>query len=224
MSVDDKLTTILVQIGETRGKVNSICEDLIYVKNRIHNLVSKDDCVITRTLENASYNKTIIEIREELSKQCSDLKDTAYNQKNSRTVTYNNPSDISQILAERAEGKRKIIAWYLGTSTIIVGLISTCGITTYKVSVAVDNMRSVIQQQPILVKNEVERATYRILSNSDFTVAPKTAGTLREELNSEKEKKINKKLLNHIRKLPTSKKVTQTKATRSSTTEQKNIK
>lgn len=179
MSIEDKLTTILIQIGETKGKVTSICEDLAYVKRQINDLVSKEDCAIARKSLNEICAKSMVELQEELANQLPDLIKNAISVKDAKLIPCIESEDLAKIITDRAETRRKLFAWYLGTGAIIVGLVSTCGIAAYKISVSVDKMYTSVQAQPDLIKNEVERITCltRSISNTDF----KSVNTIKKE-------------------------------------------
>ncbi len=177
MQDGDKLSAILLQVGETKGKVSGMAEDLASVKKTMDMVVRRDECSGKHRIMEEALSRSISDMKEELRRGIIDIKRTTSQNvaisPQMLTAANNTPSnpfdtaDIEQALQERAEERaekrRKLIAWYLGFAVAIIGLTGTMGAFIHKTVLTLDKIQTVVASQPQELKEQLQKNAPKVV-------------------------------------------------------------
>lgn len=171
MGDDDKLSAILMQVGETKGKVDAISGDVATIKSRMQVVVTRGECTGKHKLLEQSLARTMTEVKEDLRQGIKDIKKGSEEHPCitpamlAAAVTPHEltPAEMEAVLAarayERAEKRRKLVAWYVGTALAVCGLLGVLGGAVYKVVVTLDKVQSVVAAQPAEMRRQLQSST-----------------------------------------------------------------
>lgn len=174
MSDDDKLTAILLQVGETKGKVSGMCDDLAHIKGKMSSVVTRTECTGKHKMMEEALARTLGEVKQELRQGIAEIKQKTTGQAHPaitpemlRAAAAAPPHDLTPEEMEaalaaraedRAEKRRKLITWYLGTAVVGLGLLGTIGTFVWKTVLTLDKVQQTMASQPTALRREIEQA------------------------------------------------------------------
>lgn len=173
MSEDDKLTLILMQVGETKGKVGEMASDLVLIKGKMGSVVTRGECTGKHRMLSENLAGSMGEMKEELRRGIAELKKGTGQHFQSITPAMlaaaaaapaheMSPAEMESALAarteERAEKRRKLITWYIGTTALLLGLLGTTGAFVYKMVLTLDRVQTAMASQPSALRREIQQA------------------------------------------------------------------
>jgi len=184
MGEDDKLSAILMQVGETKGKVDAISGDVATIKSRMQVVVTRGECTGKHKLLEQSLAHTMTEVKEDLRQGIKEIKRGSEEHPSITPAMLAaavkphelTPAEMEAVLAdraaERAEKRRKLITWYVGMAVAACGLLGTLGAFVYKVVVALDKVQSVVAAQPAEMRRQIQSASKQVVYVPVPTVVP----------------------------------------------------
>jgi len=171
-------TTILLaikgEVGETKGKVSGMCDDLATIKGKMDQVVTRTECTGKHAATEASLSKAVDGVRDDLRRGLADIKKGS--RVDHQAITPEmlataaaapphvmTPVEMEAILGERAEvraeHKRKLVTWYLGTGAALLGVLGTFGGFVYKTVLTLDKVQNAVASQPSELRREIQQAT-----------------------------------------------------------------
>jgi len=170
-------TTILLaikgEVGETKGKVSGMCDDLASIKGKMDSVVTRTECAGKHASTEAALARAVDGVRDDLKQGIAAIKKGTGQSHQAITPEMlaaaaaapphvTSPAEMETALncraEERSERKRKLITWYLGTGVVVLGLLGTVGGVLYKMVLAVDKVQSALAAQPGELRREMQQA------------------------------------------------------------------
>jgi hypothetical protein len=147
-----------------------MAEDLSAIKARMGSVVTRGECTGKHKALEEGVSRSMSEVKEELRRGLTELKKgtgqsfpaiTSAMLAAAAPAHEMTPEEMEAALAARAEEKaekrRKLVSWYLGTAGAVLAILGVFGAFTYKVVLTLDRMQHAVSAQPDGLRRELQQ-------------------------------------------------------------------
>lgn len=191
---EKSLTRILLEIkgevGQTKGKVEAVCEDVGQIKEQMTETVRRGDCTDRHKILEAALARELQQVRVDFRQGVDALKgemrsrpptppsgqyQPAGRSPSSRGLPAVPPiptvdqieKELAQREEERKDRRRRFIAWALGVTLTSLTIIGILGGVLWKITSTLHQVNQTLQTQPQTfraeMKEELKRAAPRVI-------------------------------------------------------------
>lgn len=148
MTIDDKLTDILINVGETRGAVGQLTEDVKFLKTSLEDKVIKMDCTGRHRMLEESLARSIDTLKEEIRRR-------APTHQTNRMLT---DQWIKEHEDARVEKRKKSVLFWVSMVGSLLALLGTMATGIYKMFDYMQQINVAIVSQRQEISKEIKNA------------------------------------------------------------------